>query len=251
VGNNNIYNKVSLPIDSREEVLISLLEKGIEELYVTKKDYDKILAIKDTLPDEVDESHSMFDEEKDLAGLNIKEQKREEILAGLKKVGISPHTFDIANDHIEKLFNRVEGFFPLENYLKKMFKEPTGFLYRKCHLTAYLGCQLLNNLQIEDLDESIPKWVFVSFFNDIPLTRKEELIIRTEVDLMGAKLDQKERFNVRRHPQLAVKALDECPNTPHGASTMIMQHHGNNLGEGFPRFPHSTISPHAALFMVV
>jgi len=68
---------------------------------------------------------------------------------------------------------------------------------------------------------------------------------------MGAKLGQKERFNVRRHPQLAVKALDECPNTPHGASTMIMQHHGNNLGEGFPRFPHSTISPHAALFMVV
>jgi len=108
VGDNNIYNKIALPAESREEILISLMERGIEELYVVQKDYDKILAIKETLPDEEDNSHSIFDEDKDLAGLNIKEQKREEILAGLKKVGISPHTFDIVNDHINKLFNRVE-----------------------------------------------------------------------------------------------------------------------------------------------
>lgn len=249
VGESNIYQKLELPRESQKDILKNMINNGVSELYVTQRDYDKILAVKETIQ-EKDESLSLF-EEKDLEGLSIKEDKRKEILAGLKKIGISPNTYEAVNDHIEKLFNRVEGFFALEHYLKKMFKDPKSFIYRKSHLVSFLGCQLLNNLQSENLEEAIPKWVFVSFFNDYPLLKKEEVIVRTEVELMGAKLDQKERYNVRRHPQLAVKALDECSNTPHGASTMILQHHGNNIGEGFPKFPHSTISPHAALFMVV
>lgn len=159
------------------------------------------------------------------------------------------------NEKIEKTVKAVKKVPALSKLLKKLNVSRKDDDYCKqhvlllCKLTTAI-CHIMDWRQ----DTTIEKFVFVSYLHDITLTDYPHLAriqSKKELDKLGDKISEGERKLYLEHPEKIKELVDKMPEAPADASNIILQHHENCQGTGFPYGHNSNrLLPLTALFII-
>ncbi|MGZ3704958.1 MAG: HD-GYP domain-containing protein, partial [Bdellovibrionota bacterium] len=124
--------------------------------------------------------------------------------------------------------------------------------YLGWHSTAlsFLCCKLATLLGWHS-EATFYKLSLASFIHDIVLPTDELARIQTVPQLKAAKLGEKERACVLRHPLEAAQLVHSMDEIPGEVAFIVEQHHERQDSSGFPRgVDHKDISSISALFII-
>jgi hypothetical protein len=213
-----------------EELLASLHEKGVTEMFCEKKhNRDFSMMLINNMINKVDRSYG-----------SIKEQLKaqEEVFGTTKEIihqlGLSGRVIEVCEATIERMCLDVLST-PDEfaaHLLNLKNDKNLMFHFKLINLTNYIGTQLILEMKLSNTEEQVRKLVFASFFCDMTLKNPAFHKIRKTEDTSG--LSQEEFNEVNFHALQASELVSQYRNIPKEVSLVIRQHHGSFGGMGFP-----------------
>ncbi|OUR93720.1 hypothetical protein A9Q84_19860 [Halobacteriovorax marinus] len=241
--------------------LLNTINKNIESV-VDNIESNKpvVLQVEPPMPEvKVEEVVEEALDEKDLMS-KLNEASEEENLNKIHKdineiFEITEELEKELGEKVGKAVKAVQKVPHLSKLLKKLNVSRNGDDYCKSHVG--LLCKLTTAIcHIMDWkqDATIEKLVFVSYLHDITLSDFPHLAriqSKEELRKLGDKISPDEKKVFLEHPEVIKKLVDEMPEAPADASNIILQHHENCQGTGFP-FGHSAnrLLPLTAVFII-
>jgi HD-GYP domain-containing protein (c-di-GMP phosphodiesterase class II) len=158
-------------------------------------------------------------------------------------------------DKVAKTLKAVKKVPSLAKLLKKLNVSRNPDEYCKQHVGLLCKiCTAICHVMEWRQEATIEKLVFVSYLHDITLADYPKLArIQTmeEFNNIKEELSEKEQKMFLSHPEQIKDLVDKMPEAPADASNIIIQHHENCSGTGFP-FGHSSnrLLPLTAVFII-
>ncbi len=142
---------------------------------------------------------------------------------------------NLSESCIKQVSSIVDNVPNLGKLTQLLLKNQNNYIYTHGVLTHYVSSQIIKNSNWGN-QEQIDKVGLVLFYHDIYLVplyihRNERVI--TEEEMRNEELSEKEAKVLESHAQLAAALVQKIKKIPHGADTIIMQHHGTKNGIGF------------------
>ncbi|WP_127718349.1 HD domain-containing phosphohydrolase [Halobacteriovorax sp. HLS] len=159
------------------------------------------------------------------------------------------------SDKVSKTLKAVKKVPSLAKLLKKLnvSRNPDDYCKQHVNLLCKI-CTAICHVMEWRQEATIEKLVFVSYLHDITLSDHPHLArLQTKEDFEKVKdsLSAKEQALFLNHPEQIKELVDKMQETPADASTIILQHHENCAGTGFP-YGHSSnrLLPLTAVFII-
>jgi hypothetical protein len=220
IENSNLYEESGIGDEAREELLDDM----------KKEERDKEEAIKES-SDVVDIAIDM-------------------IYDRARNGGPMSDMADMTRKIVSKVVSRSASNKNVISLLKKLISNKASFSYRFIQITSFIANIILKEMDWKRV-EQIQTLTFASLFRDVALEGEEELLrIRSEEELENLEASDQVKNKIKRHPQLALSALDDYPDMPYGADVIIRQHHGSLSGNDFPERFSQRLSPLSIVLMV-
>jgi hypothetical protein len=224
----------------------ALIEKGISDLYCEKKfNRDFSMMLINNMINKLDKQYSSIKFKLDAFG-EVFETTREII----QNLGITGRVIEVCDSAIESLVSIIsqekDEFSEFLSHLKDDKK--LAFQFKLINLTNYIGCQLINDMGMENPSDQVNKFVFASFFCDMHLKNQKLHFFRTADEVSTLKdVDQK---TVLVHAIKAADLISKYKNAPQDVAKIITQHHGSFTGIGLPNEKSSQLLPLSKVLIV-
>jgi HD-GYP domain-containing protein (c-di-GMP phosphodiesterase class II) len=232
--------------------LLKTLNKNIEEVLDAIENFEEIkIPVEPPMP-QVEDSEDVEvakNEEEVFEKIEDKIDKIEEVFNFDEKMQKD------VNEKIQATLESVKKVPTLSKLLKKLDVNRADDNYVKEHVTLLCKiCTALCHLMEWRQSATIEKLVFVSYLHDITLINHPKLARlqnKEDIENFSIPLSDKEKKMFLGHPQAAKDLVDKMPEAPADAANIILQHHENCNGTGFPN-GHSAnrLLPLSSLFIV-
>jgi len=237
--------------------LLNTINENIEEV-VENIENDKPVSLPVSPPTPVVHTDEAVEEVVDDNELSekIEEAKEEKINKDIDEVfDFTKEMEKELNEKVAKTLKSVKKVPSLAKLLKKLNVSRKDDDYCKQHVN--LLCKLTTAIcHVMDWKQgaTIEKLVFVSYLHDITLVDYPYLAkiqSKDELENSERKLTESEKKVYMSHPEKIKKLVDKMPEAPADASTIILQHHENCQGTGFPfGLSSNRLLPLTAVFII-
>jgi hypothetical protein len=164
-----------------------------------------------------------------------------------RKIGIGESTMELANSCISSMTKIAEDVPKLEDLLSILLSDQSSLRYKHSLLINYIGAHIIKKTKWGNQEQQ-DKFAFISFFQNITLTKDEYVLFNSDKQLENSNLSDSEKTLVKNHALSAARLVAGIDNVPFGAATVIKQHHGSNKGKGLSQI-YLSISPLAIVFL--
>lgn len=220
-----IHNGDSFSKDSVQRYI----DQGLESFYVPK-DHHKNFAIflSNRLVEKIDSPQLNETQKIQIMGESYDIATKE-----IMKLGFNSEIIQLTDTIIDNMVKNFEKSPEMSNLLHKVINSKTGVLYQRSHMISVVACEVIKNLKLSD-PLANDKIAFASFFHDIMLTDREDLVgINSFEELEKAQLNEADWDLVFNHANEASQLIKNHPEAPVGADEIIRHHHGAFNGKGF------------------
>lgn len=216
-------------------------------LYISKNDFERFGARLGTTP-----FLGLIDSEDNNLSTEAMVRQTHALLQELvTSVGISESAVKIANMYCDFVVNTtVKKSNRALLDLFKNFRERKDYLYDHSYLLSCLCAFISKELQWHT-SETVEKLCYAALFHDITLKDPELAMVTdvTSAELGG--FTPEEVLAYHQHPLVAAKMVKESGGFPLGVEGIIVQHHENVEGNGFPRgLSAAQVSPLVCVFIL-
>ncbi|MBT3235496.1 MAG: response regulator [Bdellovibrionales bacterium] len=164
-------------------------------------------------------------------------------------LGISNETLEIADEVTQANIALLKDYQPVIKMLENMI-ENKNFQYGHSIMTSYISMAIAMEMGI-DSPSTLAKLSMSALMHDVML---ENTSIAEMHDLTPEKLDEwnwRTREQISAHCEQAAKLIDSMPSPLPDVKEIILSHHENAMGTGYPRKLNSTqITPMACIFIL-
>ena len=223
---------------------------GLQEFYIRKDDRDLFF---DSL---------LVQSEAKLTNPTVSVELKLEMVADsfgiarslLNEAGIDERSVKMASATIESMKQTIASADKLSDLLKKLLTNPSTYAYKHSFMISLFFPKLLSKMEWcpqSQLQNTLDKMIFISFFHDIALDDDRLVMIDDKESFRTSELSNNEKVFVLHHANKAASLVQSFPHSPPGADVIIRQHHGMSNGVGFPDSYGISISPISILFIII
>ncbi|MAE59574.1 MAG: hypothetical protein CME69_11875 [Halobacteriovorax sp.] len=172
----------------------------------------------------------------------------------LDEFGVRASTVRVARATIKSILNSVSSNKKLSALLKEVLNNEASYSFKRSFLNTLFFNEIAPHLgwgKGNQLNQTIEKFAFVSFFHDCYLRDEKLLRINWKDDLDATNFTNAEYELLDMHANKAATLLQQIPNCPSDVDVIIRQHHGTNNGVGFADKLTVSISPISVVFIVI
>jgi hypothetical protein len=168
----------------------------------------------------------------------------------IQSLGITGRVIEVCDSAIESLVSIISKdkneFSEFLTHLKDDKK--LAFQFKLINLTNYIGCQLINDMGMENPSDQVNKFVFASFFCDMHLKNQKLHFFRSADEV--STLQEVDQKTVLVHAIKAADLISKYKNAPQDVANIITQHHGSFTGIGLPNEKSSQLLPLSKVLIV-
>lgn len=221
-------------------------EKSLDRLYIRKDNYDAIFRDFDSLLTETMESDTVSSNQ-----IEDAVTKTFEVVQNLiPRIGFDPRVVQLAQKSVQVVVKHMGKNPKLNTILARLQKDRSNYLYKHSLICAELVCALAIELKM-DSKNNLLRLVAAALFHDVTLGNGELARIENLQALEDSIFTEEQKDLYRRHPMEAAAFVSSFPEFPQDTGEIILQHHEQPDGSGFPRgLVDSRINKLAALFIV-
>ncbi len=258
----DIYIKISKPtgaefvkrINAGDQVDKDAIKKyqamNLTHFYVEYDDYERIMEqiLSTSLRSLIDANQSGQDT------MEVTADSFEITQNLLDELGVKPMTVRVARAAMKSMMKSVSGDKKLTILLKDILNNESSYSFKRSYLIMLFFNEILPFLgwgSGAQMEQTLEKITFVSFFHDCCLRDEHLLKINSKDDLVNSDLTDIDYALIDHHANKAATLVQSVPNTPPGVDVIIRQHHGSPNGVGFCEKYTNSISPVAIVFIVV
>ena len=121
--------------------------------------------------------------------------------------------------------------------------------YKKAHITSMLGIQVLAQEEWASHKHQ-ELMTYLSLMCDVTLTKPEMLFIRDKKQLDDSSLSQEDKQIVWSHARDAFELMQNYKECPIETDLLVLEHHGNKNGIGFPNVIQTNVSKITLIFRI-
>lgn len=170
------------------------------------------------------------------------------VMEQARKIGIGQGTMELANSCISSMSTIIDNNPKINELLNFLMEDSTSLRYKHSLLINYIGCHIIKKTTWGSREQQ-ETFSFISFFQNIALSKDEHVLITTNKQLEEADLPDDEKKLIENHALIAAKLVSSMDKIPFGqAATVIKQHHGSNKGIGLSSLSLS-INPLSVVFL--
>jgi response regulator RpfG family c-di-GMP phosphodiesterase len=167
----------------------------------------------------------------------------------VESVGVDQYAIRLADSYVKTVGNIADSDKSISEMLFKL-RQRRDYIYDHSYMTACIGTFIVKQLPW-CTNEIIEKLCFASLFHDITLSNPELAMIHDLDDSKVRHFSAEEKKQLANHPQSACDLLKGQNNFSQDIENIIMNHHENGEGTGFPRkLDGSLIRPLSCVFIV-
>ena len=226
------------------EVIRKYQEKQINELFIKKEKFKMFSDYMfDVLKSSEDNSEKIFDE------VNIEKETISFVQDSVKALNIDQKTIEVLDDVSKESIKNIKNNKHLGEFISNLIKQE-DYLYGHSIMVSYISCILAMKMDLKS-EVTLQKLSLSAILHDVVLDN--EAMARV-VDLESDEfknLNWKDQEKIKKHPQESSKLLNNMKDVLPDVGNIILNHHENPLGTGFPRgLSAQRISQIAALFVL-
>lgn len=202
--------------------------KGLNELYFDKQfKRDFSLMLINNMINKVEHEYATMDE-------SI--QARSEVFVTVREIvqgmGLAPKVIEVCETMIHEIEkDAIKNGRHITQHLERLKnREDLAFHYRFIEMTCYIGGQLLQVIDPDNLEHELKRFSFAAFFCDMALSDPQLIYVFTVDDF--EKLRPPQQKEVNDHALRAANLVAKLPNAPIDVAIIIKQHHGSLSGVG-------------------
>lgn len=167
----------------------------------------------------------------------------------VESVGVDQYAIRIADSYVKSVGNITQSNKSISEMLFKL-RQRRDYIYDHSYMSACIGTYIVKQLPWCS-NEIVEKLCFASLFHDITLSSPELAMAHDLDDSKLRHLSKEEMKELVEHPKRACDLLKDQNNFSQDVENIILNHHENGEGTGFPRkLDGSSIRPLACVFIV-
>ncbi|OUR96497.1 hypothetical protein A9Q84_09110 [Halobacteriovorax marinus] len=224
--------------------LIKYQEKGEDYVYFKKPDFESF--VKEVLS-KLNKSI--------LGSINLSDTVTlgaigyEFVHSSLRDMGLTNDHVDFVNSLVEKSVSSLMENKEVEILLQSFFHEK-GYLVSHTMTAIYISFLICQKVEYTN-ETSVEKLVFAAIVHDLGISDSSlsQIIDRDSKEFEA--LSGRDKKDVLNHMFTSVKLLENFKSIPNDVENIILEHHENTSGTGFPRnIAANRISPLSAIFIL-
>jgi len=169
----------------------------------------------------------------------------------INKVGATPEVQEMVKKNIQLTLHTVGRNPKLKNIIDSLQKEKDRYIASHSVYIAQLSCTLAAAMEWHS-ESTFHKLNLAAYLHDITLTNQELAKIRDlrELEAKKASFTKELIDEFKTHPQHGAELAQKFNEVPPDVDTLIVQHHEQPDGSGFPRgLTHKQIGPLSSVFI--
>ena len=176
-------------------------------------------------------------------------QLQETVYESINKIGLNEQAVEMASMAISSTIELIEknqvAFEQLSKYLKK-----GDYLSSHSFFLSYLSCSILRETPWKSPSAST-KLTLAAFFHDISLEDSDIAKLHDLEKYSSKDIEYSVEQKVKEHTMASVKLMSKIEGIPNDVDKIILQHHEDYSGLGYPRgIDYKHFTPLAAVFKV-
>jgi HD-GYP domain-containing protein (c-di-GMP phosphodiesterase class II) len=169
----------------------------------------------------------------------------------INKVGATPEVQEMVKKNIQLTLHTIGRNPKLKNVIDSLQKEKDRYIASHSVYLAQLSCTLAAAMEWHS-DSTFHKLNLAAYLHDITLTNHELAKIRDlkELELKKGQFSKELYDAYKAHPMSGGELAQKFNEVPPDVDSLIMQHHEQPDGSGFPRgLTHKQIGPLSTVFI--
>ncbi len=150
----------------------------------------------------------------------------------VKSVGISSSVIALAKKQTDEMLKVVNK----DDHLYKMMiraRSKRNYIYDHSYLTTLFACEICSKMEWTS-KETLQKLAMASTFHDLLLNDPNLAMIDDLETLLQGNYTPTQISEFKRHPLDMAEMLQNCKHMPADIDTIVLQHHENVTGTGYP-----------------
>lgn len=164
--------------------------------------------------------------------------------------GMDTVAIEAAKTTITSMMKVAEESQGLSELLDILERDRTSYLYNHALLIAAVAHFIVPRMEWGTKEQK-EKICIAAFFHDIAIPDDRLARVCSKEAFAAGAFTTKDKDRILKHASIAAEMLKEFPQTPIGTEMIVLQHHGQVNGIGFPEGHNSNLTPLAIVFYVV
>lgn len=164
--------------------------------------------------------------------------------------GMDTLAIEAAKTTISSMMKVAEESQGLSELLDILERDRTSYLYNHALLIAAVAHFIVQKIEWGTKEQK-EKICIAAFFHDIAIPNDRLARVCSKTEFSAGKFTTKEKDKILKHASVAAEMLKDFPQTPIGTEMIVLQHHGQVNGIGFPEGHNSNLTPLAIVFYVI
>lgn len=234
--------------DYQRGMIEELMLNDVKTLYIPSKDRLKFVNhLSDEIHERITKTGHTGDANTDVGNAAQAFYATQEML---ELTGLSKRAIETAKAAIDITTKTIQQTNGLSDLMELLEKDKLGYLYQHVLLISAIAHYTIAEMEWGSKEQQ-EKICFVAFFHDIAIPNEALAKIQNVKQMKEAKLKPTQEKKVLNHALFASELLKEYPKLPIGADVIILQHHCQLNGIGFPTALSNRVTPLAIVFRVV
>jgi len=163
--------------------------------------------------------------------------------------GLDEESTELASASIKSMITAIDQTPVLSDLLKMLLSNKISYAYQKAHFLCLIGEFILSK-QSWYTKKHLEIFAFCSFFSDITLKSKKQMMILEKSELDNNDLNENEKEEVLTHARDATRICKDHPDFSSYISIILTQHHGSMNGVGFFKDHAEELHPISKVFII-
>ncbi len=224
--------------------------KNIQYLYVRERDFAMIMKkLVEELQPLMEQPQNALMVSNHRLNSTISIQLQETVSESVQKLGLNNEAIEMTNLAINSTMDIVQRNEEIYQILQDVI-QGKNYISEHSFLLTYISCSLLKESPYAHPANNLALSV-AAFFHDIALDKEEKARVQTKNEFQFKVLGIKDKEDVIHHPLKAAELVCEIDGIPDTVENILVQHHENYDGSGFPLgIDYKRIHPLSAIFNV-
>lgn len=176
-------------------------------------------------------------------------QLQETVYESISKIGLNDQAVEMASMAISSTIELIEKNQIAFDHLAKFLKKG-DYLSSHSFFMSYLSCSILKETPWKSPSAST-KLTLAAFFHDIALEDSDIAKLHDLEKYTSSDIQYEVEQKIKEHTMASVKLMSKIEGIPNDVDKIILQHHENYTGSGYPRgIDYKHFTPLAAVFKV-
>jgi putative nucleotidyltransferase with HDIG domain len=166
------------------------------------------------------------------------------------RIGFTKDVQILAQSQVKLAMKTMEDAPGLKSLLAKMNQKKEDYVPSHSTMTGFIACAIASHMEWGS-ETTFHKLSLAAMLHDVTLTNTDLARCHTIEEVEAGNFSDEEKKDFRLHPIKGAEIARQFSEIPPDVDVIIVQHHENPEGTGFPRkLSHSYISPLSSVFIL-